>query len=92
MMRIIERRKRKRKQAIPSNFMMYLNTAQLKTYIHMQKFGWQMYFIRRPLLRKHTIAMINIAGTRIGVIKHSGFFALNPMTINLRSLPGLGKN
>ncbi len=90
MIRIFE--KRRRKSAIPSNFMMYLNIDQLKTYIHMQKLGWRMYFIRRPLLRKHTIAMINNTGTRIGVLKRSGFFALNPMSINLRGLPGLSEH
>ena len=76
--------RRKRKPAVPSNFMMYLNVDQMDTYIYMLEFGWKMYFIRRPDYEKNTIVMSNNAGTRIGVIKHSGFFALNPMTINLR--------
>lgn len=82
MMRIFERRKRK--LAIPSSLMVHLNTDQLKTYLHMQEFGWQIYFIRRPLLRKNTVAMINNAGTHIGVIKLNGRFTLNLKTINLR--------
>jgi hypothetical protein len=81
-MRIIERRKRK--PAIPSSFMVHLNTAQVKTYVQMQTFGWQMHFIRRPLLGKNTVAMINNAGTHVGVIKQNGTFTLNLRTIILR--------
>ena len=84
-MKLIERR-RKRKPALPYNYMMYLNADQMDTYIHLKKFGWQMYFIRRPALRKHTIAVINNTGTRIGVLKQSGFFSLNPSSIKLRGL------
>ena len=84
-MKLIERR-RKHKPALPDNYMMYLNADQMDTYIHLKKFGWRMYFIRRPALRKHTIAMINNTGTRIGVLKQSGFFSLNQLSIKLRDL------
>jgi len=75
-MRIFERRKHK--QLIPSDFELYLNADQMNTYIHMQELGWQMYFIRRPFLRKCTVVMKNNAGTRIGVIEQGGGFAVNP--------------
>ena len=81
-MRIIERRNRK--PAIPSSFMVHLNSDQLETFIQMQMYGWQMHFIRRPLLGKNTVTMINNAGTQLGVIKQNGRFSINMKTINLR--------
>ncbi|MFW2440156.1 MAG: hypothetical protein ACN4GR_12375 [Arenicellales bacterium] len=84
-MRILERRNRK--PAVPSSFMVHLNTDQLKTYIQIQTYGWQMHFIRRPLLGKNTVAMINSAGTKVGVIKPNGSFSINLKTVNLRG-PG----
>jgi len=78
--------RRKKKAAIPRNYLRYLNEDQVNTYIRMKESGWRMYFIRRPRLRKHTIAMINNAGTSIGVIQQSGLFAFNPMPIKLRDL------
>ena len=78
-MRIFERRKHK--QLIPSDFEQYLNADQMNTYIHMQELGWQMYFIRRPFLRKCTVVMKNNAGTRIAVIEQGGGFTVNPRRI-----------
>ena len=86
MKNIIIYDRRKRKAAIPHNYRLYFNEDQINTYIHLKESGWRMYFIRRPRLRKHTIAMINNAGTSIGVIQQSGLFALNPMPIKLRDL------
>lgn len=84
MKNIIIYDRRKRKRAIPHKYMMYFNEDQVNTFIHMKESGWKMYFIRRPRLRKPTIAMINNVGTSIGVIEQNGFFALNPMPIKLR--------
>jgi len=84
---IIDRRKHKghkRKPAIPRNYLRYFNKDQVNTFIRLKESGWKLYFIRRPRLRKHIIAMINNADKSIGVIEQSGLFALNPVPIKLR--------
>ena len=75
-MRIIERRQCKSDEV--THFGKYLNTAQMKTFTNMTRFGWKLYFIRRSLLRKPTVVMKNNAGTRIGVIEQGGGFTVNP--------------
>jgi len=82
MKRLIDRRRRK--VAIPHNYMMYFNEDQVNTYINLKKIGWKLFFIRRPRLRKHTIAMINNVGTRAGVISPDGSFDFHSTTIKMR--------
>jgi hypothetical protein len=84
MIRFIERRKRK--PLIQPDYGQYLNADQLNTYIHMQTLGWQMHFIRRPLLRKPTVVLKNGMGTRIGVIEQNGAFTINPRMVTRRTL------
>lgn len=84
MIRFIERRKRK--PLIEPDYGQYLNADQLNTYIHMQTLGWQMHFIRMPLLRKPTVVLKNSMGTRIGVIKQDGSFTINPRMTTRRTL------
>ena len=79
---VIERRKRK-----PLNqpdLGLYLNVAQIKTYIRLQEIGWKMYFIRRPLSGKPTVVMNNNVDTRIGVIEQNGNFTVNPNLVSTR--------
>lgn len=70
--------------AIPPNYMGYFNEAQVNTYIKLKKIGWKLFFIRRPRLRKHTIAMINNVGTRAAVINPDGSFDFHSTTIKMR--------
>ena len=69
---------------IPSNCLGYFNAAQVKTYFDLKKIGWKLFFIRRPRLRKHTIAMINNVGTRAAVINPDGSFDFHSTTIKMR--------
>ena len=82
MMRIIERRKRK--PLTQPDFTMYLNVAQMKTYIRLKEIGWKMYFIRRPVSGSPTVVMNNNVDTRIGVIEQNGNFTVNPNLISTR--------
>ena len=79
---IIERRKRK--PLTETNFELYLNTDQMNTYIYLREIGWKKYFIRRSLLRKHTVVMKNNAGTCIALIERNGKFTINPNTMITR--------
>ena len=51
--------RREDRASIPSHCLAYFNAAQVNTYFDLKKIGWKLFFIRRPRLRKHTIAMIN---------------------------------
>ena len=77
-------RRGKPQAAIPYNPYCYFNEDQLNAYQHLKESGWRLYFIRRPRLRKHTIAMINNVGTRAGVISPDGSFDFHSTTIKMR--------
>jgi hypothetical protein len=91
---IIDRRKQKLrkhrrgkpKAAIPHNRFWFFNDDQYSTYLDLKESGWRLYFIRRPRLRKHTIAMINNDGTSVGVLEESGELSTDPLPIKLRGL------
>ena len=72
--------------AIPYNPYLFFNEDQLNAYQHLKESGWRLYFIRRPRLRKHTIAMINNDGTSVGVLEESGELSIDPLPIKLRGL------
>ena len=76
--------RREDRAPIPSNYMAYFNAAQVNTYFDLKKIGWKLFFIRRPRLRKHTIAMINSVGTRAVVINPDGSFDFHSSTIKMR--------
>jgi len=69
---------------IPHKRFQYFNLEQLNTYYKLKESGWKLYFIRRPRIRKHTIAMVDNEGASVGVIEDSGNFALDPLPIKLR--------
>jgi hypothetical protein len=66
--------RRKGQPAVPSDLKPYLNPNQMLTLNAMKNFGWQMYFIRRPLFQRPTAVMINHEGTRIAEIEENGTF------------------
>ena len=76
--------RREAREPIPSNCFAYFNAAQVNTYFDLKKIGWKLFFIRRPRLGKHTIAMINNEDASVGVIEDSGNFAVDPLPIKLR--------
>lgn len=43
--------KRNREEPIPSNIGEYLNQLQIATLHKIEQFGWQLWFIRRPLFQ-----------------------------------------
>ena len=59
---------------VPSDLKPYLNEDQMRTYRTMQGFGWEMYFIRRPVFQLPTVVMINHEGTHVAVIDENGRF------------------
>ena len=76
--------RREDRAPIPHNYMAYFNEAQLNTAFDLKKIGWKLFFIRRPRLRKHTIAMVNNVGTRAAVINTDGSFDFHSTTIRMR--------
>ena len=77
--------RRKLREPIPRNCFRFFNEEQFQIYNKLKKSGWKLYFIRRrPRIRKHTIAMVDKGGARVGVIEDSGNFAVDPLQIKLR--------
>ena len=76
--------RREDREPIPNNCLAYFNAAQLNTYFDLRRIGWKLFFIRRPRLRKHTIAMINKVGTRAAVINPDGSLDFHSKTSKMR--------
>lgn len=64
--------KRKGDKPVPENIKTYLNDAQLSGLHHIEAFGWQLKFIRRPLFQDPVAVVVNPDGTSIGILEEDG--------------------
>ena len=83
-MEFLEENRRKGVNPVPGDLLKYLNTAQIHTYHLMQKFGWDIKFIRRPLFQDPVCVLTDAEKTRLAVIEEDGFLNRQP-DIALRS-------
>ena len=57
---------------VPDNLVKYLNEAQLMTYHGVERFGWYIKFIRRPLFQRSVCVLSDPEGTMIAVLEDDG--------------------
>ena len=57
---------------IPVNMKNYLNDAQLAELRSIEKFGWSLKYIRRPLFQELVVVVANPDGRSIGVLEDDG--------------------
>lgn len=74
----MEGEKRKGDKAVPDNINEYLNEEQLFELHKLERFGWYLKFIRRPLFQMRIAAVINGEGNKIGILEEDGTLNMQP--------------
>lgn len=64
--------KRKGEIPIPDNLKDYLNDAQMHTMRHLESFGWELKFIRRPVFQEPIAVMVGPKEGDYGVLEKDG--------------------
>ncbi|MDH5600547.1 MAG: hypothetical protein OEY78_04495 [Gammaproteobacteria bacterium] len=70
--------KRQGDSAIPQDVKGFLNNAQLAELHHIERFGWILKYIRRPLFQEPVVVVVNPDGSSIGVLEEDGRLNLEP--------------
>ncbi len=70
--------KRGTQEPIPDNLDYYLTTPQLESIYHLEEFGWQLAFVRRPLFSVPTVVLASPEGRQYAVIDEDGSLDLEP--------------
>jgi hypothetical protein len=68
----MDNERRKGVKPVPENFEELLNEAQLRTLRSIRRFGWQLYFIRRPLFQELVPVLINTESDKYAVLEANG--------------------
>ena len=64
--------RRKGDKSIPDNLEGTLNEAQLIALPTLERFGWELRFVRRPLFQEAVPVVCNAEGTMVGVLEEDG--------------------
>jgi hypothetical protein len=64
--------RRKGEKPIPDNLNGTLNEAQLIALPSLERFGWELRFVRRPVFQEAVPVVCNAEGTMIGVLEEDG--------------------
>jgi len=74
----MDREKRHNSEPIPSNLEDWLTEDQLMALKHVESFGWQLKFIRRPAFEDPIVVLFGADGNKIGVMGKDGKIDMNP--------------
>ena len=74
----MDEEKRKGDKPVPNNVNEYLNDAQTAELHTIERFGWSIKYIRRPLFVKSVVVVINPDGSSIGILEEDGRLNLEP--------------
>ena len=73
-----DREKRHNEAPIPDNLEDWLTEEQLLALKHVESFGWQLKFIRRPAFQDPIVVLFSADGNKIGVMEKDGKIDMNP--------------
>lgn len=82
LQRIVDERRGAQK-AVPIDLGRYLNECQLLALHSLESFGWQLWFVRRPLFMQPLVIVSNSASTQHAQLEEDGSVNLKP-PIHLR--------
>ena len=68
----MDNERRKGMNTVPENLEELLNEAQLNTLRSIERFGWQLHFIRRPLFQDVVPVLISREGNKYAVLEANG--------------------
>ncbi|HEY3487660.1 MAG TPA: hypothetical protein VGL10_06310 [Gammaproteobacteria bacterium] len=74
----MDREKRKGEKAIPDKLEDVLNDDQLMTLRQIERFGWRLAFVRRPVFQKPIPVVLTADDQKIGVLEEDGRLNMNP--------------
>ncbi|NOY15538.1 MAG: hypothetical protein GXP23_01145 [Gammaproteobacteria bacterium] len=57
---------------VPDDLMKFLNEDQLIVYHGVERFGWYIKFIRRPLFQRPMCVLSNPEGTKLAILEDDG--------------------
>ena len=64
--------RRRGEKPIPDNLESMLNEAQLIALPALERFGWELRFVRRPLFQEAVPIVFNGEGTSVGILEEDG--------------------
>jgi hypothetical protein len=70
--------KRHDSEPIPSNLEDWLTQDQLMALKHVESFGWQLKFVRRPAFQDPIVVLFSADNKKIGVMGKDGKIDMNP--------------
>ncbi len=70
--------KRTGNKPIPDDVKRYMNTDQLAELHKIERFGWSLVYIRRPLFQESVIVVTGADGKSIGILDDDGRLNLEP--------------
>lgn len=68
----MDNERRKSQKPIPNDLKSALNEAQLIALPALERFGWELKFVRRPLFQDVLPVVFNADGTTVGVLEEDG--------------------
>lgn len=74
----MDKEKRHNDVPIPDNLEDWLTEDQLMALKHVESFGWELKFIRRPAFQDPIVVLFNSNGNKIGVLEKDGKIDMNP--------------
>lgn len=73
-----EERRNGNVKPVPDNELKYMNHDQIVSYRSVERFGWYIKFIRRPLFQRPVIVLSNPDGSILAVLEDDGTINENP--------------
>ena len=64
--------KRDRDAPVPEDVNNYLTNAQSVELTHIERFGWTLKYIRRPLFQERVVVVMNSGGGSIAILEEDG--------------------
>lgn len=63
---------------VPDNLLRFMNDEQMSAFRGLERFGWYIKFIRRPLFQRPVCVLSNPEGTVTAVLEDDGTINENP--------------
>jgi hypothetical protein len=74
----MEKERRKSAARIPNALKRELNAAQQATLVDLERFGWELKFVRRPLFREPVAVVFDADRSHFAVLQADGTLNENP--------------
>ena len=70
--------KRKGVKPVPDRLDDVLNEMQMRALHQLERFGWQLRFVRKPLFQEPVAVVFSAEGDKIGILEEDGRINMEP--------------